>query len=218
MFDFAVIWDLDGTIANTQKFHSQVESEILLKHGIIVSPEEITEKFSGRKTIEFLTELFNNHGILNPEDLAQKATEKKWLGMKKLIQNSIQTMPGALELIHILSKNKIPMAVASTSNHDYVNFVLQRLQILNLFKFTIGGDQVKKSKPDPTIFLQAAKALNFSPEKIIVIEDGRVGIEAAQKAEMKCIAVRPYFPQRFHPTIYVKSLEQISFKTIKELF
>jgi len=82
---------------------------------------------------------------------------------------------------------KIKLAVASSSHKRMIEYVLKKLKIIDLFDSIVGAEDIDRSKPDPEIFLISAKRLNVKPEECIVVEDSKLGVEAAKKAGMKCL-------------------------------
>jgi HAD superfamily hydrolase (TIGR01509 family) len=181
-----VIFDMDGVLTDTQKFHSKVESEILGRFGINLSPEEITRRYAGVRTREFFDDLLKNTGIEYDLD---KLMEEKWKRMEALASKSVEAIDGAIELVERLKRNGLRLAVASASNKSYVKTALAKLRIFHHFDFVVSGDMVRKGKPDPESFLLAAKNSGVEPPFALVIEDGISGMEAARAAGMKCVGL-----------------------------
>ena len=177
---------MDGVISDTQKLHAKVESELLARFGIEITPDEISEKYSGVKTSEFFDELLKKQ--TKKYDL-DKLMEEKWNLMQKLASKSVDEIPGSVNLIKSLKEKNFKLAVASASNLNYVKSVLKTLKIIDFFNAIISGDMVSHGKPDPESFLLAASKINISPEKCLVIEDGKSGMLAAKLANMKCIGL-----------------------------
>ena len=96
-------------------------------------------------------------------------------------------MPGSVELIRKLKADRIPMALASSSNVTDIEGDLEAIGITGVFDAVISGEHCEKGKPDPEIFLKAAAALEIAPEKCVVIEDSESGVQAAKAAGMGCI-------------------------------
>lgn len=211
----AVIFDMDGVISDTQTICSNVESNLLMCHGIHITPAEITRRFSGRVSREFFAELFSEAGK-STEGLAELIEERRQK-VFDAAKGHIQPIPGALELIDSLHSQGIPLAVASSSRLKFVNMVLGELKILHLFKVITSGEEVTRSKPEPDVFLLAAKRLGVQPEKCIVIEDGLSGMVAAKAAGMKCIGLVSENDDRKFPADYLfSSLSDIKIEFILE--
>jgi len=203
---FAVIFDMDGVISDTQKVHAKVESELLAKHGVHISPEEVTRKYAGVKTSEFFKELLGGN--------VDKIMQEKWALMAELAKQGIEPMEGSVELIKMLGERGVKMAVASASDYAYVIEVLTCLGIENYFEIIVTGDQVSKGKPDPESFLLAAERMEVSPFYCIVIEDGRRGMVAAKKVGMKCIGLVEDESKNYPADILVKSMLEVDLKLI----
>ena len=182
----AVIFDMDGVISDTQKLHAKVESELLLRYGVDLSPDEITRRYAGVKTREFFAELLDEKGLSYDIDVL---IEEKWIKMREFTSAPVDCIEGALQLIKSLFDDGYLLAVASASNFDYVNSVLESLNVKDYFSCVVSGDMVKRGKPNPEIFLLAASRLGVNPESCVVIEDGISGMQAARDANMKCIGL-----------------------------
>ena len=203
---FAVIFDMDGVISDTQKVHAKIESELLAKHGVQISPEEVTRKYAGVKTSEFFHELLDRD--------VDEIMQEKCARMAELAKQGIEPMAGSVELIKMLGEKGVKMAVASASNYAYVIEVLTFLGVENCFETIVSGDQVSKGKPDPESFLLAAERMEVSPFYCIVIEDGKSGMIAAKKVGMKCIGLVEDESKDYPADILVKSMEEIDLKLI----
>ncbi len=202
-----VIFDMDGVISDTQKFHAQIESELLSKFGINIAPDEITKKYAGVKTRQFFDELLKQQNIAYNLD---KLMEEKWKKMESIASKSIEEIPGSIKLIKRFAEDNLPLAVASASNLKYVKSVLEALGVINYFDAIIGGDMVSRGKPDPESFLLAASKINILPEECLVIEDGISGMLAAKTANMKCIGLVKDTKLSYPTENTILSLDEIS--------
>ena len=109
--------------------------------------------------------------------------------MAELAKISIDPINGIYELLNLLNDLDIKLAVASASEFNYVKEVLISLGVYNRFLSIVTGDMVLRGKPEPDIFLLAAKNINIQPSDCLVIEDGISGMTAASRADMKCIGL-----------------------------
>jgi beta-phosphoglucomutase family hydrolase len=209
-----IIFDMDGVISDTQELHATVESRILKKFEIEIPPDEITRRFAGVKTKEFLNELLRKQ----PQDYdIDGLMKEKWETMAKLSRGNVKEMPDATGLIKMLHENGFPLAVASASDLKYVSSVLKKLEVENYFKAIIGGDMVSKGKPDPEIFLLAAKKINIEPVNCLVIEDGTNGMEAAKLGGMQCIGLVTDLNKKYPTENLVAELSEITVEYIGNL-
>lgn len=182
----AVIFDMDGVISDTQKLHAKVESEILRRFNIYLTPDEITHRYAGVRTQDFFKDLLDKQ---NQRYDLEVLINEKWKIMEKYASVSVDAIDGSVELIKSLYDQKYPMAVASASNLNYVRTVLTTLGVIDYFSGIVSGDMVSRGKPDPESFLLAASKINIHPRNCLVIEDGISGMEAAKRANMFCIGL-----------------------------
>jgi HAD superfamily hydrolase (TIGR01509 family) len=209
-----IIFDMDGVISDTQKFHSQVESELLARYGIQIPPPEITRRYAGVRTVEFFDQLLKNQ---KSEYDLNSLVEEKWATMEKLASLSVEVIDGSLDLIKRLSAAGYALAVASSSNSEYVRHVLTTLGVITYFSNIVAGDMISRGKPDSESFLLAATKINIIPEQCLVIEDGISGMKAAARAGMKCIGLVANY-SRDYPTEYqVTSLAEITPAYLKKI-
>lgn len=208
----AIIFDMDGVISDTQKIHSKADSEILNRFGVKITPEEITEKYSGVRVKDFFGELLEGREY-NLNELIREKNEI----VTKLAKVSVEPIEGSQELIKKFSEKKLLLAVASSSSYIYVETVLNKLNVLRYFNHIITGDMVVEGKPDPEIFLTAAKRLNVQPEECLVIEDAIRGMQAARSAGMFCIGLVKNKKKMFPSRNLVNSLKEIDDGFIKHI-
>jgi HAD superfamily hydrolase (TIGR01509 family) len=181
----AVIFDMDGVLSDTQKFHVRVEQAVLAEYGIDITEEEIIHLYAGSKDSTQFTNEFKKHSIYaDPEE----AVRKKWLEMGKIKPEEITAIPGVIDFIDSLDKN-LKLAVASGTKTKFVKSILNTLNITDRFIAIAGGDLVTIGKPDPELFLLTAKMMGVDPKNCVVIEDATNGVMAAKNAGMKCIAI-----------------------------
>lgn len=209
-----IIFDMDGVISDTQKLHAKVESELLSRHGVNLTPEEITKKYAGVRTKDFFKDLLDK---TNKKYDLDEVMKENWDRMAELAKISVDEVDGAKDLIKKFYAFGFPMAVGSASNYSYVVAVLEKLNVKQYFKAIVAGDLVKKGKPNPEIFLTAAKKIGISPEECLVIEDGAHGMTAAKKAKMKCIGLVKNKDEEYPTKNLVTSLRQISLEYLREI-
>jgi HAD superfamily hydrolase (TIGR01549 family) len=93
-------------------------------------------------------------------------------------------------LLKKLKSKRIKLAIGSSSTKKQIKYVLNKLDIAHLFDSVVGAEDIDHSKPDPEIFLKAAAELNAHPSECLVVEDSKLGVEAAKRAHMKCVGYR----------------------------
>jgi beta-phosphoglucomutase family hydrolase len=179
----AVIFDMDGVIAETEHAHIVAEKQTMLKYGIEISEDELHE-YTGTTAKVMFTSLIEKYKLNTTFDRIFKEKEEI---LFKLLEEDVHPTKGVIDLLHKLKKMKIKLAVASSSHKRMIEYVLKKLKIIDLFDSIVGAEDIDRSKPDPEIFLVSAKRLNVKPKECIVVEDSKLGVEAAKKAGMKCL-------------------------------
>ncbi len=184
----AVIFDMDGVISDTQKFHAQVWSKVMGKYGIDISPEEVTFRFAGQTTREIFGQLLKQYGL---EEYLEKAVQEKEQMIQEPQYQKLEAMKGSRKLVKKLFKDGRDIALATGSERARAEKVLEKLKLLEFFKVIVTSDDVSKTKPDPEVYLKAAAKLGREPSECVVVEDARNGMIAAKLAGMYCIGLKP---------------------------
>ena len=182
----AVLFDMDGVLVNSEPFYTEVEQQIFRMVGLNISPgEHVT--YQGTATDRMWNILKPKYNLPHTvEELVRMNNEKVipyFLSME-----TISPMPGVRKLIQHYQDNNIPFALASSSTPDVIRIVLEKTGLQKYFGVVVDSQMAGSSKPDPDIFLLAAKKLGIAPQKCLVIEDSTNGIKAAKLAGMSCIA------------------------------
>lgn len=180
-----VIFDFNGVLLWDTPLHDAAWRACSAHlRGVPFSERELTEKVHGRTNRIILEYLLNRP--LNDAEADQIAQEKEEHYRRMCLENRAEftLSPGAVPLLEMLSQNKIPHAIATSSEKHNVAFYLQHLELLRWFPpaHIIYDDGTLAGKPAPDIYLRAAKALDLPPQSCLVIEDSRSGIQAAQAA------------------------------------
>jgi HAD superfamily hydrolase (TIGR01509 family) len=209
----AIIFDMDGVISDTQKMQTSIESKLLMRYKIKISQKEITEKYAGVKTEEVFRNIFKENNI--KADVNALIKEKAEIISVKL-KKEIKAISGALKLIVELKDSNLLLGVSSSSPKEFVHKVLKKLKVKKYFTVITCGDEIKKGKPNPEIFLITAGKLKSNPKECLVIEDGISGMIAAKKAGMKCIGlIKKNDNRNFPADILVKRLKEINIDLIR---
>ena len=210
-----VLFDMDGVISDTQEMQSKIESDLLSKFGVIISPKTLTNKYAGIRSQDFFKEMLDKKKVkYNLEELMQ---EKRKLVLKK-IKTELKEIPQATDLIKKLYFEKYKLAVVSSSNKTLVETILKKLKIKKYFSVIITGNDVKKSKPDPEGYLLASKKLNSKPKECVVIEDAKNGMVAGKRARMFVIGlVQKKSKEKYPADLLVKNHSQIIKLDLKQL-
>jgi beta-phosphoglucomutase len=184
----ACIFDLDGVIVDTAKYHFRAWKRLADQLGIEFTEEE-NERLKGvsrMASLDIILELGRMN--LNQEKKDYYATVKnKWYKEYINAMKPDEILPGSVEFILEVKAAGMPVAIGSASKNTPL--ILERVGISKLFDAVADGNIVKKAKPDPEVFLKAAEMLNTQPARCVVFEDAVAGIQAARNAGMMCIGI-----------------------------
>lgn len=186
--EIAFIFDLDGVIVDTAKYHFLAWRNLATALGFNFTEEhnELLKGVSRVRSLEILLKIGNVQ--LTDEEkqplLVQKNTEYLEY-VNKMTADEI--LPGINQLLDFLDTNNIKYALGSASKN--APLILEKVGLLNRFTALVDGNDVSKAKPDPEVFLIGAEKLNMQPENCIVVEDAIAGVEAANAANMVSIGI-----------------------------
>lgn len=184
----AVIFDLDGVIVSTDKFHYLAWKKIADKENIYFD-EIINNRLRGvsrRDSLEIILERAHKE-YTEAEKLVLMEEKNNHYRNFLATLNADDILPNVLEVINTLKVKQIKIAIGSSSKN--AKFILKQIGLLNTFDAISDGNDITKSKPDPEVFLVAADKLKVTPPKCMVIEDAISGIEAAKNAEMFAVGI-----------------------------
>ncbi|MBO2544691.1 beta-phosphoglucomutase [Salegentibacter sp. BDJ18] len=183
-----VIFDLDGVIVDTAKFHFLAWRKLANDLGFDFTKAQ-NEQLKGVSRVESLKK------ILEWGELELSKTEfKRQMALKNenylsyvAKMDDDEILPGVQKVIDYLIENNIPFALGSASKN--ARNILKKINLLEKFDAIVDGNDVSKAKPDPEVFLIAAEKININPENSIVFEDSVAGVQAANNANMMSIGI-----------------------------
>jgi beta-phosphoglucomutase len=190
---FAVIFDMDGVIADTMCYHMRAWRAIFARYGIRVSQNDIYKR-EGQKGINSVEEIFGEHGrsfdltgghriLLEKEELFKRIVKRRFIG-------------GSRPFLKLLKRRGFKLAlVTGTARHE-VHKILP-VEIFNLFDVVVCGSDVQNGKPHPEPYLTALKKLNIKAKQAVVIENAPFGIRSAKAAGIRCLALETSLPKKF---------------------
>ncbi|MFH1199857.1 MAG: HAD family phosphatase [Candidatus Micrarchaeota archaeon] len=179
----AVIFDMDGVLADTLDAYFLAEKTALQDVGVAVT-DEFLHSYNGRPSIVMMRDALKPLGRESEADAIYERMEEKLIDAAK---EKMVAVEGALKTVKALKAMGFKLAVASSSKKRFVDFVIRRLGMEKHFDAVVSFDDVAHGKPDPEIFLLAATRLGVAPADCAVVEDAKNGIEAAHRAGMKVI-------------------------------
>jgi len=188
MSNKAFIFDLDGVIVDTAKFHYLAWKELANALGFDFNEEqnELLKGVSRVASLEILLKIGNVQLSDDRKETLLKEKNKQYLGfIAKMGEDEI--LPGIKDLLLYLKDKNIPFSLGSASKN--ARLILKILKLHNLFDAIVDGNDVSIAKPDPEVFLIAANKLNKEPHDCVVIEDAQAGIQAANNAEMISVGI-----------------------------
>ena len=213
----ALVFDLDGVLTDTAKYHYLAWKKLADELGYYFD-EDINELLKGVSRINSFEIILEKNNATDKftaeekEDLANKKNDYYKEMIEQLTPDDI--LPGIVSFITDARNNGVKCAVASISKN--AGRVLELLEISNLFDYIADAALVKKPKPDPEIFLTCAEALGFAPSECIGVEDAQAGIESIHGAGMLSIGINVTVTS-ISPDVVLKSTSELNFNEIKDL-
>ena len=192
-----IIFDCDGVLVDSEKYSCRAlnvvfEQEFNIEIGTDYSP------VIGKRLFDSLSYYLKKHQ-LSLESISELMIKKDRI-YQNLARNNLATFPGSLEFLNAAKNIGYKIAVASSGSVDKIHFSLNEVGISTFFDVIVSAEEVSIGKPDPEIFLLAAKRVGFSPEKCLVIEDSLNGAIAAKKANMSVFG----FPGTFDKDLFTQ--------------
>jgi len=182
----AIIFDMDGVLVDSEPFHIEIEKQQFLMNQLSITNEE-HHRYMGVATNVMWEQIAERHSL---NASVEELTEQNRIESIRFFTEvkEIPVMPGLIDLLEKLQQKKYPMAVASSSFPEIIKLILERTGIRKYFQVVVSSQEAGKSKPEPDVFLLAARKLKVMPNDCLVVEDSKNGIKAAQAAGMSCVA------------------------------
>lgn len=180
----ALIFDLDGTVANTEQHHYLAWQQTLLANGVEQFSEETFLRYVGTSNEKVAGDYIELAMI--PRTVAELVLLKQQVYMELLAD--IELCDGVVEILNAYDK-RMKMALATSSHTREARAILELNGLLGHFHEVVGGDTVIHKKPDPEIYLKTQRLLGVTPEQSVAFEDSGPGVQSAKNAGMFCIAI-----------------------------
>ncbi len=181
----AVVFDLDGTMLNTEDIFEDAGQQLMQRRGLTMT-REIRRSMLGRRPLEAFTALKQATGIA--DDIESLLQETKQI-FQELAADRVQLMPGVEWLLQLTEDLHLPRAVATSSPQKYMRWLLDLVGLYSRFAFVLTAEDVVQGKPHPEIYLKAAARLRVDPQEMLVLEDSETGVAAAAAAGAQVVAV-----------------------------
>lgn len=182
----AVIWDLDGTLVDSEDYHWQSWRDALAPEGLSITYDQFLASF-GMKN-DPIMRMWLGDGY-TPERSARIAEAKEADYRRLARTHGLTPLPGAREWVTALKAAGWRQAIATSAPRANADVMLGALEMAAMFDAVVVAEDVRGGKPDPEVFLTAAARLGVEPARAIVVEDAATGIEGARRAGMKCVGV-----------------------------
>jgi len=184
----AFIFDLDGVIVDTAKYHFLAWRKISDELGIEFTPEhnEQLKGVSRVRSLEIILNLGNITATQEDKNVWLKQKNNDYLSYIENMQAD-EILEGVENVLQFLKAKNQPIALGSASKN--ARHILEKVKIIHYFDAIVDGNDVTNAKPDPEVFLAAAKLVGVSPENAIVFEDAVAGIQAANIAKMTSVGI-----------------------------
>lgn len=180
-----VVFDLDGLLVNTEELYQDVGSELLRRRGRTFEPD-LLDAMMGRPQQVSLAIMIEWHGL---DDTVETLAAETSAIFVALLESRLEPMPGAVQLVETIARRGLPRGVATSSGPDFAHDVLARVGLRDRFEFVLTSADVVHGKPNPEIYLAAARRLAVDPAEMLVLEDSQAGCRAAVAAGAAAVAV-----------------------------
>ena len=200
-----MIFDIDGTIVDNMHLHAEAFGVFAERHGLPPLTKADRARLDGRRNSEIFPILFKRE--VSRDEWQAYEHEKEGL-YRELSKGRLTPMKGLAALIARLQAEAVAMALATSAPKPNVTHTLAELGMTDTFPVIVRGDEVAKGKPAPDVFIEAARRLGVAAADCLVFEDAPMGIEAAQAAGMRVVALTTsfqasHFSQLIPPPTYV---------------
>lgn len=184
----AALFDFDETMVDLEPQHEAAVAALCreLHADYAQIPPNII--VSGRRVIDEISDIRAHFGWTPSVDALMARRQELLMDICRTAD--LELMPGVREMIHALRERGIPLAITTSAQRDAIELILERLELRDAFDVIVDGSDVQRGKPDPQGFLITAQRLGAAAKDCIVFEDSAVGVLAAKRAGMYCVAVR----------------------------
>jgi beta-phosphoglucomutase family hydrolase len=211
----AVIWDMDGVIADTAPYHLTAWRGTFQKRGVEFTEEDFKHSF-GLRNDTIIRNILGEE--VSPNKIEVISREKE-ADFRRRIGQDLRPLPGVISLLTSLKEHEVKVALASSAPIENIRLLITGLGIDSCFQAIVSGKDVTEGKPSPQAFLLAAQKVGVEPPNCIVIEDAIAGIAAAKGAGMRCLAVTGTHPRESlaGADLIVDSLEEVTVNDLEML-
>jgi HAD superfamily hydrolase (TIGR01509 family) len=186
----AVVFDLDGVLLDSEQVWDSAREELARERGGRWH-ENAQRDMMGMSSLEWSRYMHETIGLPeSPEEISAEVVRR----LAELYREHLPVLPGAREAVERLA-GRWPLGLASSSNRELIDLVLEELAVADLFQATVSSEEVERGKPAPDVYLEAARRLEVDPTRVAAVEDSENGLRAARAAAMRVVAIpNAHFP------------------------
>jgi HAD superfamily hydrolase (TIGR01509 family) len=186
----AVVYDLDGVIVDSEHVWDEVRQQLAEERGGGWH-DRASRDMMGMSSLEWSRYM---HDVIGLEETPEEINAEVVRRLEAIYRERLPLIPGAVEAVQALVQ-RWPLGLASSSNRELIDFVLEVSSLDRFFRATVSSEEVPRGKPAPDVYLEAARRLEVAPERCAAVEDSEAGIRSAKAAGMRVIAIpNPHFP------------------------
>ncbi|MBV8585994.1 MAG: HAD family phosphatase [Verrucomicrobia bacterium] len=213
---FGAIFDWDGVIIDSSRHHEESWNRLSAETGLPLFPGHFKKGF-GMKNEYIIPKVLN--WTSDPDLVQRYSLRKEMLYREVVLEWGISPLPGVTEWLNELQRHQIPCVVGSSTHRENIETGLRLLDFGSFFQAIVTAEDVSHGKPDPEVFLLAAKRIGAAPARSVVFEDALVGIEAAHRGGMKAVGVATTNAAELlcDADVVVHRLDELSVKQLEKL-
>ena len=186
----AVVFDLDGIIVDSEHVWDEVRRQLAEERGGRWN-EQASRDMMGMSSPEWSRYMHDVIGLAEPPEEINAEVVRR---LEAVYRERLPLIPGAAEAVEQVAA-RLPLGLASSSNRELIDFVLEVSGLARHFTATVSSEEVARGKPAPDVYLEAARRLDVRPERCAAVEDSEAGIRSAKAAGMRVLVVpNPHFP------------------------
>ena len=184
------IWDLDGTLVDTEQNHYHAWRTLLAEHGKDLSYDTFRPTF-GLRNDDVLVHHFGFHAEVDP--IAELSDRKEEFFRASVESDGVAFLPGAVELVQHFAHISVPQAIASSAPPGNIDLILRVTGLMAHFAAVVSSEEVTRGKPAPDIFLKASEHLELPAGRCVILEDAPAGVQAGRAAGSRVVAITAAF-------------------------
>ncbi|WP_018621800.1 HAD family hydrolase [Spirosoma luteum] len=183
---WAALFDMDGVLIANTDFHINAWLQFAQQHGFSLTKAQYVENINGRVSADAMAYVFRRP--ISAGELITLTEEKEAI-YRELYRPHLQPTPGLMAFLKALQEQRVPAAVGTSAPESNVRFTLDGLSLRPYFNAIVDASMIQHGKPDPEIYLTAARMVGIEPTHCVVFEDALAGIEAGLRAGMAVVAL-----------------------------